>query len=47
MVVCALLHDIGDSLGPWNHSDIAAVVRRSGEGFECICGVLKAKLGVE
>jgi predicted HD phosphohydrolase len=25
-VVCALLHDIGDTLGPHNHADIAAVI---------------------
>jgi predicted HD phosphohydrolase len=25
-VVCALLHDIGDTLGPHNHADVAAVV---------------------
>ena len=25
-VVCALLHDIGDTLGPYNHFDIAAAV---------------------
>ena len=25
-VVCALLHDIGDILGPYNHADIAAAV---------------------
>ncbi len=25
-VVCALLHDIGDTLGPYNHADVAAVV---------------------
>jgi predicted HD phosphohydrolase len=25
-VVCALLHDIGDTLGPFNHFDIAAAV---------------------
>ena len=25
-VVCALLHDIGDTLGPYNHSDIAAAI---------------------
>ena len=25
-VVCALLHDIGDTLGPANHADIAAVL---------------------
>ncbi|MBA3604837.1 MAG: HD domain-containing protein [Acidimicrobiia bacterium] len=25
-VVCALLHDIGDTLGPYNHADIAATV---------------------
>ncbi len=25
-VVCALLHDIGDTLGPWNHPDIAAAI---------------------
>lgn len=25
-VVCALLHDIGDILGPYNHADIAATV---------------------
>jgi predicted HD phosphohydrolase len=24
-VVCALLHDIGDTLGPYNHADLAAV----------------------
>ena len=27
-VVCALLHDIGDMLAPWNHSDFAASVLR-------------------
>ena len=27
-VVCALLHDIGDVLGPLNHADIAAAVLR-------------------
>jgi predicted HD phosphohydrolase len=27
-VVCALLHDIGDSLGAYNHPDIAAAVLR-------------------
>ena len=27
-VVCALLHDIGDILGPYNHADIAASVLR-------------------
>ena len=27
-VVCALLHDIGDTLGPSNHADIAAVILR-------------------
>jgi predicted HD phosphohydrolase len=27
-VVCALLHDIGDTLGSYNHSDIAAAVLR-------------------
>jgi predicted HD phosphohydrolase len=27
-VVCALLHDIGDTLGPYNHADVAAVVVR-------------------
>jgi predicted HD phosphohydrolase len=26
MVVIALLHDIGDTLAPWNHSDLAAAV---------------------
>ena len=26
-VVCALLHDIGDTLGPANHADVAAVLR--------------------
>jgi predicted HD phosphohydrolase len=25
-VVCALLHDIGDTLGPLNHSDVAAAI---------------------
>ncbi len=25
-VVCALLHDIGDTLGPVNHADIAAAI---------------------
>ena len=25
-VVCALLHDIGDTLGPYNHPDVAAVI---------------------
>jgi predicted HD phosphohydrolase len=25
-VVCALLHDIGDTLGPTNHADIAATI---------------------
>jgi predicted HD phosphohydrolase len=25
-LVCALLHDIGDLLGPWNHADIAAAI---------------------
>ena len=25
-VVCALLHDIGDTLGPTNHADVAAVI---------------------
>ena len=25
-VVCALLHDIGDTLGPANHADVAAVL---------------------
>jgi predicted HD phosphohydrolase len=25
-VVCALLHDIGDLLGPYNHADVAAVI---------------------
>jgi predicted HD phosphohydrolase len=25
-VVCALLHDIGDTLGPYNHADIAAAI---------------------
>ena len=25
-VVCALLHDIGDSLGSWNHPDVSAAV---------------------
>ncbi|MDB5470750.1 MAG: phosphohydrolase [Caulobacter sp.] len=27
-VVCALLHDIGDTLGPSNHADVAAVIVR-------------------
>jgi predicted HD phosphohydrolase len=27
-IVCALLHDIGDILGPYNHADIAAAVLR-------------------
>ena len=25
-VLCALLHDIGDTLGPYNHADIAAAI---------------------
>ncbi len=25
-VVCALLHDIGDTLGPYNHADVAAAI---------------------
>jgi predicted HD phosphohydrolase len=25
-VVCALLHDIGDTLGSYNHADIAAAI---------------------
>jgi predicted HD phosphohydrolase len=25
-VVCALLHDIGDTLGPYNHADVAATL---------------------
>lgn len=25
-VVCALLHDIGYTLGPWNHPDVSAVI---------------------
>ncbi len=25
-VICALLHDIGDTLGPYNHADVAAAV---------------------
>ena len=25
-VVVALLHDIGDTLAPWNHSDLAAAI---------------------
>jgi predicted HD phosphohydrolase len=27
-VVCALLHDIGDTLGAYNHADVAAVILR-------------------
>lgn len=27
-VVCALLHDIGDTLGPYNHADVAAIIVR-------------------
>jgi predicted HD phosphohydrolase len=27
-VVCALLHDIGDTLGPHNHADVGAVIVR-------------------
>jgi predicted HD phosphohydrolase len=27
-VVCALLHDIGDTLGSYNHADVAAVILR-------------------
>jgi predicted HD phosphohydrolase len=27
-VVCALLHDIGDTLGSWNHPEIAAAILR-------------------
>lgn len=26
MIVIALLHDVGDLLGPWNHSDLAAAI---------------------
>jgi predicted HD phosphohydrolase len=25
-VVCALLHDIGDLMGPWNHADVGAAI---------------------
>jgi predicted HD phosphohydrolase len=25
-VACALLHDIGDTLGPYNHADVAAII---------------------
>jgi predicted HD phosphohydrolase len=25
-VVCALIHDIGDTLGTWNHADVAAAI---------------------
>ncbi len=25
-VVCALLHDIGDTLGPWNHAEVGAAL---------------------
>ncbi|HWA12105.1 MAG TPA: HD domain-containing protein, partial [Burkholderiales bacterium] len=25
-VVCALLHDIGDTLGSWNHPDVSAAI---------------------
>jgi hypothetical protein len=27
-VVCALLHDIGESLGPFNHGDVVAAILR-------------------
>jgi predicted HD phosphohydrolase len=27
-IVCALLHDIGDALGPYNHAEVAAVILR-------------------
>ena len=27
-VVCALLHDIGDTLGSWNHADVGAAIVR-------------------
>jgi predicted HD phosphohydrolase len=27
-VACALLHDIGDTLGSWNHPDVAAAILR-------------------
>ncbi|HVU72442.1 MAG TPA: HD domain-containing protein [Mycobacteriales bacterium] len=27
-VLCALIHDIGDTLGPWNHAEHAAAVLR-------------------
>ena len=27
-VVCALLHDIGDTLGPYNHADVAATIMK-------------------
>jgi predicted HD phosphohydrolase len=25
-LLCALIHDIGDTLGPWNHADVAASI---------------------
>jgi len=27
-VVCALVHDVGDTLGPYNHADVAAAIVR-------------------
>ena len=38
-VICALLHDIGDTLGTFNHPDIAAAILKpfvSAENFEMI-----------
>jgi len=38
-VICALLHDIGDTLGSFNHPDIAAAILKpfvSAENFEMI-----------
>lgn len=38
-VICALLHDIGDTLGSYNHPDIAAAVLKpfvSAENFEMV-----------
>jgi predicted HD phosphohydrolase len=34
-VVCALLHDIGDTLGSWNHPDVAAAIVKPFVRPEC------------
>ena len=37
-VVCALLHDIGDVLGPYNHSQLAAALLRPYVGEKKLLG---------